>query len=43
VNPEEARYISLIVSESPRVMVGKTDPIEDLIAALLSEGHVLLE
>jgi len=42
--PEEARIIIRnIVSECQKIVIGKTDLIEDLIVALLSEGHVLLE
>jgi len=42
--PEEARtIIRNIVSECQKIVVGKADLIEDLVVALLSEGHVLLE
>lgn len=42
--PEEARtIIRNIISECQKIVVGKTDLIEDLVVALLSEGHVLLE
>ena len=32
-----------VITECQKVIVGKTDLIEDLLVALLSEGHVLLE
>jgi MoxR-like ATPase len=42
--PEEARtIIRNIISECQKIVVGKADLIEDLVVALLSEGHVLLE
>jgi MoxR-like ATPase len=42
--PEEARtIIRNIVTECQKIVVGKADLIEDLVVALLSEGHVLLE
>ena len=42
--PDKARkVIQSIVSECQKIIVGKTELIEDLLTALLSEGHVLLE
>lgn len=42
--PDKARkVIQGIVSECQKMIVGKTELIEDLLTALLSEGHVLLE
>jgi MoxR-like ATPase len=42
--PDEARKIIRdMISECQKVIVGKTNLIEDLIVALLSEGHVILE
>ena len=42
--PEEARKIvENLISECQKVVVGKTQIIEDLVVALLSEGHVLLQ
>ena len=42
--PDKARKaIQSIVSECQKMIVGKTELIEDLLTALLSEGHVLLE
>ncbi len=42
--PEHAdKIIHDMISECQKVVVGKTDLIEDLIVALLSEGHVILE
>jgi len=42
--PEEGRtIIGNIISECQKIVVGKTDLLEDLVVALLSEGHVLLE
>jgi MoxR-like ATPase len=35
--------ITKFVSECQKVVIGKTNLIEDLLVALLSEGHVLLE
>lgn len=42
--PDKARkVIQGIVSECQKMIVGKSELIEDLLTALLSEGHVLLE
>lgn len=42
--PDQARkMIRSVVSECQKTVVGKTDLIEDLLVALLSEGHFLLE
>lgn len=42
--PDQAqKMVRDLVSECQKVVVGKTSLIEDLIVALLSEGHVLLE
>src|SRR3990172_9527859 len=42
--PDKARkVIQGIVSECQKMIVGKTELLEDLLTALLSEGHVLLE
>jgi MoxR-like ATPase len=42
--PDKARkVIQGIVSECQKMIVGKTELIEDLLTALLSEGHALLE
>jgi MoxR-like ATPase len=42
--PVEARnLINRLVEECQKVVVGKTEAIEDLLTALLSEGHILLE
>jgi MoxR-like ATPase len=42
--PDQARkMIQSVVSECQKTVVGKTDLIEDLLVALLSEGHFLLE
>jgi MoxR-like ATPase len=42
--PDQARKIIWnLVSECQKVIVGKTELIEDLLVALLSEGHMLLE
>ncbi len=42
--PDQARRIILnVVSECQKIIVGKTNLIEDLLVAILSEGHVLLE
>lgn len=42
--PEQAlTIIRNIISECQKIVVGKTDLIEDVVVALLSEGHVLLE
>ena len=42
--PAQARnLIDKLVSECQKVVVGKVDVIESLLAALLSEGHILLE
>lgn len=41
--PDQARKtIQSIVSECRKIIVGKTDVVEDLLAALVSEGHVLM-
>ena len=41
--PDEARKtIENLLSECRKVVVGKTEVIEDLLVALLSEGHVLM-
>jgi MoxR-like ATPase len=41
--PEQAqKTIRNVVSECQRVVVGKTELIEDLLVTLLSEGHVLM-
>jgi MoxR-like ATPase len=41
--PDQARKnIQNILTECGRIVVGKTDVIEDLLVALLSEGHVLM-
>jgi MoxR-like ATPase len=41
--PEQARNtIRNVVSECQKTVVGKTELIEDLLVALLSEGHVLM-
>jgi MoxR-like ATPase len=42
--PDQARkMIRSVISECQKTVVGKTDLIEDLLVALLSEGHFLLE
>ena len=42
--PDQARkMIRSVVSECQKTVVGKTELIEDLLVALLSEGHFLLE
>jgi MoxR-like ATPase len=42
--PDQARkLIRSVVSECQKTVVGKKDLIEDLLVALLSEGHFLLE
>jgi MoxR-like ATPase len=42
--PDQARkMIRNVVSECQKIVVGKTELIEDLLVALLSEGHFLLE
>jgi MoxR-like ATPase len=42
--PDQARkMIRDVVAECQKTVVGKTDLIEDLLVALLSEGHFLLE
>jgi MoxR-like ATPase len=42
--PDQARkLIRSVASECQKTVVGKTDLIEDLLVALLSEGHFLLE
>jgi MoxR-like ATPase len=42
--PDDARRtFDGIISECQEVVVGKVDIIEDLLIALLSEGHILLE
>ena len=42
--PDQAnKIIRDMVSECQKIVVGKTSLIEDLIVALLSEGHVILE
>jgi MoxR-like ATPase len=42
--PAQARgLIDKLVSECQKVVVGKVDAIESLLAALFSEGHILLE
>ncbi len=42
--PDQAReMIRNVVSECQKTVVGKTELIEDLLVALLSEGHFLLE
>jgi MoxR-like ATPase len=42
--PDQARkMIRSVVSECQKIVVGKAELIEDLLVALLSEGHFLLE
>jgi MoxR-like ATPase len=42
--PDQARKtVRSVVSECQKTVIGKTDLIEDLLVALLSEGHFLLE
>jgi MoxR-like ATPase len=42
--PDQARkIIRNVASECQKIVVGKTELIEDLLVALLSEGHFLLE
>jgi MoxR-like ATPase len=42
--PDQAlKMIQSVVTECQKTVVGKTDLIEDLLVALLSEGHFLLE
>jgi MoxR-like ATPase len=42
--PDQARrIIRNVISECQKVVVGKTELIENLLIALLSEGHVLME
>ena len=42
--PDQAQAIVRnVMSECKKIVVGKTEVIEDLLVALLSEGHVLLE
>ena len=42
--PDQARrVIRNLISECQKIVVGKTDLIENLLVALLSEGHVVLE
>jgi MoxR-like ATPase len=42
--PDDAKEtLDGIISECQEVVVGKTEIIEDLLIALLSEGHILLE
>jgi MoxR-like ATPase len=42
--PDDARLIlDSIISECQEIVVGKSEIIEDLLIALLSEGHILLE
>jgi len=42
--PDQARkMVRNVVSECQKIVVGKTELIEDLLVALLSEGHFLLE
>jgi MoxR-like ATPase len=42
--PDQARkMIRGVITECQKTVVGKTDLIEDLLVALLSEGHFLLE
>jgi MoxR-like ATPase len=42
--PDDAKQtLDGIISECQEVVVGKTEIIEDLLTALLSEGHILLE
>lgn len=42
--PEQARkIIHNVVSECQKIIVGKTELVEDLVVALLSDGHILLE
>jgi len=42
--PDQAREtIQNIVAECRKIVVGKTELVEDLLVALLSEGHVLME
>jgi MoxR-like ATPase len=43
VSDEARKIIRDMISECQKVIVGKTNLIEDLIVALLSEGHVVLE
>lgn len=43
VPDDDRRTLNSIVSECQDVIVGKTEIIEDLVIALLSEGHILLE
>jgi MoxR-like ATPase len=41
--PETLTTITSIISECQKTIVGKTQVIEALVVALLSEGHILLE
>jgi MoxR-like ATPase len=42
--PDQARkLVRTVISECQKIVVGKTDLIEDLLVTLLSEGHFLLE
>jgi len=43
VPAEATRIIAGLISECQQVVVGKTEIIEDLLIALLAEGHILLE